>query len=630
MQNPHHHMVNNFTATISQIALDDSNIQVLLRKRTTEEQAKNRFALTAVFDCVRLCGKQGIALRGHRDEKTTGNSWNLLWLVGRYNNDVNNYLKSKSKTKFMSADIQNEMLKILSQKILRKLISGIKDESRIFSNSLASRTTNNNSYIFSLIADETSDISNREQVSICIRYCTSSLESNEVFLGFFETHRTDSHTLFCLVKDALLRLGLDISCLRGQGYDGGSNMAGKINGLQQKMIQENPKALYFHCAGHQLNLVCQDACTEVCLVSHVITIVNKIVAFVKESPKRCSWFAAIQAASGESATCNLRPLCNTRWILRKDCIDAFLINYSNLMNFMEEMSGDLEVSGTIRSAAFAHLLNLEKFEMYFVLRLLQRLFCIIHPIHVKCQSRHATTGELNMWIQELASALSLELDNFGKELFVESKQQALSLKINLPVIPRVCHAVTDEEVQSFYTNVFKEVFEKAASSLLRRYQSRPLLMSNLLRRLVEDETMSRDDIEGASMFYGDWDSVDITRERQLLFARLKRMECPISIAEICKQLRENQAILDMAPNFVTALKTYIVLPVSTCEAERSFSSLRRLKTYLRSTITQQRLNDLTVLTTHRDETEALDLNEAVTEFVSRSQTRRNKFGVQVQ
>ena len=378
------------------------------------------------------------------------------------------------------------------------------------------------------------------------------------------------------------------------------------------------------------DLVCQDACTEVCLVSHVITIVNKIVAFVKESPKRCSWFAAIQAASGESATCNLRPLCNTRWILRKDCIDAFLINYSNLMNFMEEMSGDLEVSGTIRSAAFAHLLNLEKFEMYFVLRLLQRLFCIIHPIHVKCQSRHATTGELNMWIQELASALSLELDNFGKELFVESKQQALSLKINLPVIPRVRHAVTDEEVQSFYTNVFKEVFEKAASSLLRRYQSRPLLMSNLLRRLVEDETMSRDDIEGASVFYGDWDSVDITRERQLLFARLKRMECPISIAEICKQLRENQAILDMAPNFVTALKTYIVLPVSTCEAERSFSSLRRLKTYLRSTITQQRLNDLTVLTTHRDETEALDLNEAVTEFVSRSQTRRNKFGVQVQ
>ena len=156
---------------------------------------------------------------------------------------------------------------------------------------------------------------------------------------------------------------------------------------------------------------------------------------------------------------------------------------------MEKKSGDLEVSGTVRSAAIAHLLNHEKFEMYFVLRLLERLFCIIHSIHVKCQSRHATTGELNMEIQELANTLSLELNDFGKELFVESNQQALFLKMNLPVIPQVHHAVIDEEVQSFYTNVFKQVFEKAASSLLRRYQSPTLQMSNLLRRLVEDETM---------------------------------------------------------------------------------------------------------------------------------------------
>ena len=80
---------------VLQIAHNDSNIQVILRKRTTEEQAKNRLALTAVIDCVRLSGKQGIALRGHGDEKKTRNLWNLLWLVGLYNNDVNSYLNSE-------------------------------------------------------------------------------------------------------------------------------------------------------------------------------------------------------------------------------------------------------------------------------------------------------------------------------------------------------------------------------------------------------------------------------------------------------------------------------------------------------------------------------------------------------
>ena len=148
----------------------------------------------------------------------------------------------------MSADIQNEMLKILSQNFT-KANCRYDDQSPIFSSLFSSGNTITNNYDFSQIADETVDISNREQVSICIRYCVSSSES-KVFLGFFETNRKDSNTLFRLVKDAFLKLDLDVFWLRGQGYGGGSNMTGKINELQQKMIQENLKALYFHCAGH--------------------------------------------------------------------------------------------------------------------------------------------------------------------------------------------------------------------------------------------------------------------------------------------------------------------------------------------------------------------------------------------
>ena len=51
-------------------------------------------------------------------------------------------------------------------------------------------------------------------------------------------------------------------------------MAGRMNGLQQRMLKENSKAPYIHCVGHQLNVVCQDACTEFSIVSHVISIVR--------------------------------------------------------------------------------------------------------------------------------------------------------------------------------------------------------------------------------------------------------------------------------------------------------------------------------------------------------------------
>ena len=136
------------------------------------------------------------------------------------------------------------------------------------------------------------------------------------------------------------------------------------------------------------------------------------------------------------------------------------------------------ISGAKRRSAFSHLLNLDKYDMYFISQMLQQLSGIVHPIHVKCQSRQATTRDLNMWIQELASALNCGLDTFAKELFAKNKVQALGIKISLPAVPRVRRAFTAQEVEEFYVNLFKKAFEAAANFLLRHYQLRLLPMSD--------------------------------------------------------------------------------------------------------------------------------------------------------
>ena len=51
----------------------------------------------------------------------------------------------------------------------------------------------------------------------------------------------------------------------------------------------------------------------------------------------------------------------------------------------------------------------------------------------------------------------------------------------------------------------------------------------------------------------------------------------------------------MLPEFSKVLKIYSVLPISSCEAERSFSALKRLKTYLRSKMGQNRLSSLALM-----------------------------------
>ena len=114
------------------------------------------------------------------------------------------------------------------------------------------------------------------------------------------------------------------------------------------------------------------------------------------------------------------------------------------------------------------------------------------------------------------------------------------MKINLPVISRVRRDFTDVEVEEYYVDLFRHVFEKAAAALLHRYQSQPLE----IRCLLENKCMSSQGIKTVSEFCGDWSFADIARERQLLFARLKRQNRSILVAEISQELSQNFAFVD--------------------------------------------------------------------------------------
>ena len=76
----------------------------------------------------------------------------------------------------------------------------------------------------------------------------------------------------------------------------------------------------------------------------------------------------------------------------------------------------------------------------------------------------------------------------------------------------------------------------------------------------------------------------------------------------------------------TVLKLILIMPATNATSERSFSALRRLKTYLRSSMSQQRRNHLMLLHVHKERTDALDLEEAARKFIVISEHRQRIFG----
>ena len=77
------------------------------------------------------------------------------------------------------------------------------------------------------------------------------------------------------------------------------------------------------------------------------------------------------------------------------------------------------------------------------------------------------------------------------------------------------------------------------------------------------------------------------------------------------------------------MKLYLVVPLTSCTSERSFSTLRRLKNYLRSRMTQRRLNDLMFLHVYKDLTDELDKYKIAKYFIDVNDRRIAYFGKQI-
>jgi hypothetical protein len=108
----------------------------------------------------------------------------------------------------------------------------------------------------------------------------------ERFLALQHVKDTTSEALKDALFSILDRHMLSISRLRGQGYDGASNMRGEFNGLQRKILDENPYALYVHCYAHRLQLVVVSVTSSCSSIHDFFEYISLIVNTTSASCKR--------------------------------------------------------------------------------------------------------------------------------------------------------------------------------------------------------------------------------------------------------------------------------------------------------------------------------------------------------
>ncbi|CAN1157894.1 Zinc finger MYM-type protein 1 [Linum perenne] len=195
------------------------SIGVALFKQSDQAKKEYRIRLEASIDCVTWLLQNGLALRGHNESENSTSKCNFLELLEfhvRGRDHIESVvLKNASKNLLMtSPDVQRDIVNAIATETSKAIINDIGDD------------------LFTILVDEARDVSVKEQMAIVLRYVNQEGSIVERFLGI-------SHYMF-------VTHGLSLSRIRGQGYDGASNMKGEINGLKTLILAENSAAYYVH------------------------------------------------------------------------------------------------------------------------------------------------------------------------------------------------------------------------------------------------------------------------------------------------------------------------------------------------------------------------------------------------
>ncbi|CAN0847533.1 Zinc finger MYM-type protein 1 [Linum grandiflorum] len=215
------------------------SIQIALDKQSDQTKKDYRTRLEASVKCINWLLKHGLPFRGHDESKDSNNRVLFLSLLKFYASYIkhvksvvlNNAPKNHQLT---SSDIQKDIVHALSVETSKLITMDIGDD------------------FFAILADESRAVSVKEQLGVVLRYVNGEGCVIERFLGISHVSDTKVVSLKTTIESMLTKHGLSISRVRGQGYDGASNMKGEINGLKTLILEESPSAYYVHCFAHRL------------------------------------------------------------------------------------------------------------------------------------------------------------------------------------------------------------------------------------------------------------------------------------------------------------------------------------------------------------------------------------------
>ncbi|XP_042035304.1 zinc finger MYM-type protein 1-like [Salvia splendens] len=488
--------------------------------------------LKASISCLRYLLRQGLGFRGHRENSESLNRGNFLKLLKwlRTHNEVVSKVtleNAPENCQLISPTIQKDIINCCAKETTKQIVDELGVD------------------YFAILADESNDVSQKEQLSLCLRYVQRKTGLVvERFIGLDHVGDTTALSLRSAIISLFMEHSLSPSKIRGQGYDGASNMKGEIHGLKTLIMEDTPSAYYIHCFAHQLQLT--------------------LVAIAKKNDE-CAWLFDTVAM---------------------------------LLNVVGVSCKRRELIHEIQAQKLAQALEVDELETGFGLN--QELG-LKKPGDTRWSSHYKTL--LN--VMDLFSTIFKVLMIIGKD-GSKSEDKCKAQDLEACYMP---HGRSKRFVQQvtyrhhFRIDVFIEIIDLLLQEFDNRFDEVNMELIRCMACFNPRDGFSSFDKESvlklATFYPSDLSSIDLrTLECQLdiFMEDMKRdndFQNLQDISSLSMKLVETKR--DVAyPLVFLIIKLILILPVATASVERVFSGMTFVKNKLRNRIGDQPLNDCLV------------------------------------
>ncbi|CAL1403229.1 unnamed protein product [Linum trigynum] len=630
---PHNIASRNCEALMKQ----SQSIQVALYKQSNQAKKDYRICLEATVDCIIFLIRNGLALRGHDESDSSRNRGNFLELLdfhARGREAVQRVVlgNAPKNLQMTSPDIHKDIVHAIASQTTKKILKDIGDD------------------FFAILVDESRDVSIKEQMAIVLRYVDGQGCVVERFLGVSHVSDTRAVTLKKEIESMLIRHGLSLTRIRGQGYDGASNMKGEINGLKTLILEENSSAYYVHCFAHQLQLTLVAVAKNHGDVSCFFTTVGNLLNLVGGSCKRkdtireshavkvADSLARGEAESGRGLNqeIGLKRPGDTRWGSHYGTLVNLTLMFTAVIDGLEVIRN--EGTSEAKGEAVAMLTLIQTFEFAFILRMMTKVLAITNELSLALQRKDQDIVNAMTLVRTAKSRLQDMRDKGWDPLLNEvlsfyNKECLPISDMNDTYVPlgrsrRNAQRITN--LHNFQVELFYTVVDMQLQELNSRFDEVNTELLCCVACLTPDNSFSAFKkqmlLKLATFYPRDFSDVDISCLDDQLDTYIYDMMSN-------EDFRELKGIADLSKKMVKTnkhrsyplvymlVKLALILPVATSSVERAFSAMSYIKNKLRNRIGDAWMNDCLVGYIERDILDGLD-KESILEYFQNMKTRR--------